>query len=301
MGSPKVSTITSFFRGDRFLAKFLSRLPEQTIFDHCEFIIDLNEPSEYALECVRSFQRDHPERLKILISEEVVTYGTSWNRCIEASEAELLAIWNIDDLRTPDSLEVQSRYLANRPDTGLVCGSYYVVNEFGSTDTSNLHVIRDFSNTLAKGGFIFGPFFMFRKTILLKTGVFDEQFQASADYDFGIRTMNRVKSEYLINEPLGFYLNEMRGLSTKSTSRGPVEDTAIALRYGLLDRIDFFQLHRAIVYDMHNLHVGMQRIPIGRNTEKDENRLKASRFPLLLSLRDSLLRAISKRMTKRGS
>ena len=56
------------------------------------------------------------------------------NRCIKESSGEYLCIWNVDDLRTPYSIEVMAKALDENPDVDFVYGNHVVVNKFESTD-----------------------------------------------------------------------------------------------------------------------------------------------------------------------
>ncbi len=98
---PMVSTLTSCYKGERYLPLFLEQVPKQTAFDRLEIVIDLNEPSKEELRLVNDFQDKYPGHLKYDIQEKVVTYSASWNNCIRMASGEYLAIWNLDDLRTP--------------------------------------------------------------------------------------------------------------------------------------------------------------------------------------------------------
>jgi hypothetical protein len=49
------------------------------------------------------------------------------NRCIEYATGDYLCIWNVDDLRTPDSIEVMAKALDENPDVDFVYGNYVIV------------------------------------------------------------------------------------------------------------------------------------------------------------------------------
>jgi len=259
---PIVSTLTSCYRGERYLPLFLQRLPEQTAFDRLEVVIDLNEPSAEELRLVREFQEEYPGHLKYTVQEKVVPYSVSWNNCIRASSGEYLAIWNIDDLRTPWSIEAQARVLDERPEIGLVHGRYRVVKEFGSThgkcrDTTQLP-----KSELTRR-FLFGPFYMFRRSLLEKAGMVDEQFYSSADVDHCIR-MALHTDFTATDEELGYYLMAGGGLSNNPNSPIDVENFVIRMRYGVYDKLWYYYLAAASQYDFYKVLSGDDWIPITR-------------------------------------
>ena len=56
------------------------------------------------------------------------------NRCIEYSSGDYLCIWNVDDLRTPNSIEIMAKTLDENPEVDFVYGNFIVVSSFGSTE-----------------------------------------------------------------------------------------------------------------------------------------------------------------------
>jgi len=51
------------------------------------------------------------------------------NTCIKEAKGEYVTIWNVDDLRTPNSLEMQMKALDENPDIALTYGDFIIVNK----------------------------------------------------------------------------------------------------------------------------------------------------------------------------
>ncbi len=190
---PKVSVIISCYKGERYLEKFLDKIVEQTWFDKIEFIMDHNCPSQKELQIIKDFTSEHPGRLKHFVREQVVPYGASWNKCIIESSADIIANWNVDDVRTRDSIEIQARPILE-DEADLVFGDYTKVNHFGSEIGERISVSQIDPYYYSRK-FCFGPFLMFNKNICKKIGYFDEQLRSGSDFDFGIRAalFSRIK------------------------------------------------------------------------------------------------------------
>lgn len=225
----KVSTITSSYKSERYLRGFLKSVKNQT-YKNIEIVLDHNEPTDKEINTIEKFNKKH-NNIHHTIVKKVDPLGVSWNRCIDKSTGEYLCIWNVDDLRTPNSIELMANVLDERKDIDIVIGKYIVVDKFkskrGNTINESSRPHQDFMS-----GMLLGPFFMFRKEILEKTGKFDEQFFSGNDYDLAMRLL-RNGNYYFLDEVLGYYLNEGKGLSTKSETLQPLERTAIELRYNL--------------------------------------------------------------------
>jgi GT2 family glycosyltransferase len=243
---PLVSTITPSFRTKKYIRGFLEALPKQTFFEHIEVVLDHNEPDEEEIQLVEDFQARYPGRLKHLIVDPVVPIGTSMNNCIEAASADLVTIWNVDDLRTPESIELQARLLLDRADADIAYGDWLEVSSFGSTAGERVDCSH-FSPDEFTRGMLLGPFFMFRKALCEKAGMFDEQLVSGADLDLAIRLGFHGRPAYAPGL-LGYHLNEGMGASSRPGNKQMLERTVIELRYGIFDKIDYDYLAPALRY-----------------------------------------------------
>ena len=252
----KVSTITACYKSGRYLKGFLDNVQTQTHKD-LEIVLDHNDPPDEEILLVEEHNEKFGNVFHIKV-EGVDPLGVSWNRCIENSSGDYLCIWSVDDLRTPESIEVMANVLDENSDIDYVFGNYNIVSNYG--DTQGQHVdVKPYMHQL-KTGMILGPFFMFRKSLLQKIGVFDEQFLCCNDYDFAMRLTRHGKGKFIPNI-LGYYLNEGLGQSTKSDSKQPVERTVIELRYGF-NILEPHLVPKTREYDVENIIIDDKKIPV---------------------------------------
>ena len=252
----KVSTITPCYNMSKYMKGFLDNLSTQTHKD-LEIVLDHNDPSEEEVKLVEEYNDQYDNILHIKV-EGVDPIGTSMNRCIEYATGDYLCIWNVDDLRTPDSIEVMAKALDENPDVDFVYGNYVIVPRFGGTEGQ--YVDETGREDELTTGMILGPYFMFRKSILEKSGVFDEQLVQGADYDLALRLALNGKGLHLpIN--LGYYLNEGLGQSTKPNSKQPIERTVIELRYNIRV-LEPHLVPYTREYDVENIIVDEEKIPV---------------------------------------
>ena len=189
----RVSTITPCYNMGRYMKGFLENLSTQTHKD-LEIVLDHNEPTDEEINLVEEHNQKHDNILHIQV-EGVDPIGISMNRCIEFASGDYLCIWNVDDLRTPDSIEVMAKTLDDNPDIDFVYGNYTIVPNFGNTEGE--YVDETGRENELTTGMILGPFFMFRKSIIEKSGVFDEQLVSGADYDLALRLAFNSKGMHI--------------------------------------------------------------------------------------------------------
>ena len=252
----KVSTITPCYNMSKYMKGFLDNLSTQTHKD-LEIVLDHNDPSDEEVKLVEEYNDEYDNILHIKV-EGVDPIGTSMNRCIEYATGDYLCIWNVDDLRTPDSIEVMAKALDENPDVDFVYGNYVIVPTFGGTEGQ--YVDETGREDELTTGMILGPYFMFRKSILEKSGVFDEQLVQGADYDLALRLALNGKGLHLPFN-LGYYLNEGLGQSTKPNSKQPIERTVIELRYNIRV-LEPHLVPYTRQYDVENIIVDEEKIPV---------------------------------------
>ena len=252
----KVSTITPCYNMSKYMKGFLDNLSTQTHKD-LEIVLDHNEPSDEEINLIEEYNKKHDNIFHIQV-EGLDPIGISMNRCIEFATGDYLCIWNVDDLRTPDSIEVMAKALDDNPDVDFVYGNYTIVPNFGGIDGQ--YVDESGREDELTTGMILGPFFMFRKSLIEKSGVFDEQLIQGADYDLALRLAFNGKGLHLpVN--LGYYLNEGLGQSTKPNSKQPIERTVIEMRYNI--RVLEPQLMPyTSEYDIENIIVDEEKLPV---------------------------------------
>ncbi len=250
----KVSTITPCYNMGRYIEGFLENVSTQTHKD-LEIVLDHNDPTEAEVKLVEEHNEKYDNIFHIQV-EGVDPIGISMNRCIENATGDYLCIWNVDDLRTPDSIEVMAKTLDNNTDVNFVYGNYHIVPRFGSTNGN--YVDETGKEEYLKVGMILGPFFMFRKSALKKSGVFDEQLMSGADYDLALRLAFNGKGLHIpLN--LGYYLNDGQGLSTGNRKQ-PIERTVIELRYGVRV-LEPHLVPKTREYDVENIIIDDKKIP----------------------------------------
>ena len=115
--------------------------------------------------------------------------------------------------------------LDNNPDVDFVYGNYIIVKEFGSEE-----LVDEAGRRYSDGWYDSWSVFMVRRSLLDKTGWFDEQLKSGADFDLAMRMARCGK---VCTDILGYYLNEGLGQSTRPNGKQALERTVIELRYNL--------------------------------------------------------------------
>ena len=113
----------------------------------------------------------------IVVSREPLAVST--NRAITAAAGDYACIWNVDDLRSPNSLELMADTLDANPQAGFTYGDYIIVRAWQSQN-GRLITEPEFERREFVQSMHLGPFYMWRKQWCQKFGYWDEQFKSGA-------------------------------------------------------------------------------------------------------------------------
>jgi len=262
---PNVSILTSYYKGDKFLLKFLENVANQDMFPNCELVIDLNDPTDNELMILKNFELEHPGAVNMSINRTVVPMSVSLNNCIVRSKAEFACIWNIDDRRTNNSISSQYEIIKGSKNINAVYGPFITTSDYDSQNGKYIDNSK-IPNLEFTRSMLMGPFFMFRKNIVEKINYFDEQFISAADFDFAVRLafVGEVRSTQNL---LGYFLDSQSGLSTKLDSVGPVERSVIQLRYGILGLFNVVHIPFISDYVIPQIKFRNEWIPVENTVE----------------------------------
>lgn len=252
-----VSVIVPVLNMDNYLDQFLSEFRLQTLFQFTELVIDLNCPSTEAEHIVQKYKRLYGGQLVVHTQSEIDPIAISMNRAISKATGRYIAIWNADDLRTPDSLEQQFNFLSSDETYVAVGGPYVVVKKFGDVNGRLVDDSGVTQSELLRGMFL-GPFVMFDSKALPTAGLFDEQLKSGADFDLAIRLARHGRVGF-VSDVLGYYLDAGLGASTRPNSLQAIERSVIELRYGIFDKLDHEFIPKISKYDIAGLYFNGKR------------------------------------------
>jgi len=224
----KLIVLTSVYNSEKYIKEFFKSVAIQT-YDDFEIAVELVKPSSKEIKFFQKAQKKL-QCFNLNYYEEKISLPKAWNEAIKRTNSQLICIWNVDDIRTPESLSKMVDVFDSNNKVDFVYGNYTVVNKFRSKKGSFLD--ESGRERELKTAMILGPFFMFKRSILEKIGYFDEQLLSGADYDFAMRLGRNCQDKH-VDFNLGYYLNDRSGLSTKEISLQEIERTVVEIRYGL--------------------------------------------------------------------
>lgn len=123
------------------------------------------------------------------------------NACMELAGGDFIALFDHDDLLTPDALYEAMKVLERNPQVDAIYTDEDKINS-DSTVYSEPHFKSDFNLDLLRSNNYICHFFMVRRSIADKVGGLRTEFNGSQDYDFIFRCVERSRVVYHIPKVL---------------------------------------------------------------------------------------------------
>ena len=183
---PKVSIVTSVHNGEIYLRESIDSILQQT-YANFEFIIIDDGSNDSTPEILDSYTKDN--RIRIFKNSKKLGLSKSFNLGIKKSTGEYIARHDADDISIKNRLFVQKNYLDLHQNVAVVSSSNLYINQLGEViSVAN----REANSTITRWRLFFSnPIIhsstMFRKSIIISCGGYDENLKHSEDYDLWCR------------------------------------------------------------------------------------------------------------------
>ncbi|BAS57116.1 hypothetical protein NIES2135_35320 [Leptolyngbya boryana NIES-2135] len=188
--------------GMPYLPETLASIEAQT-YENWEVLIWDNGSTDGTLE---ELEKWVPERLPgRVVTNDPCGVGGSLAKMVEASNTELCARIDADDINVPQRLETQLSYLIAHPDVAVVGSSMYLIHQdtgFNELYPRPTHP-EDIVNYLISVNSMAHPSVMFRRSAILEVGNYRER-PGVEDYDLWLRVATKYKLANL-ELPLIYY------------------------------------------------------------------------------------------------
>ncbi|MBX3507677.1 MAG: glycosyltransferase family 2 protein [Parvibaculum sp.] len=188
-----VSVVLTCHNEERFIAKAIESIVEQTLYDEVDKIIVVNDGSvdrsQDVLECLAK----KVKKLEVIQSKGIGV-SAARNLAIEAATGEFVAFLDGDDFWVPEKLKRQMPAFKVSPKVGLVYSDFY---DFTQDDLSDLQLIpvrryrvsRELPlfDYFVQDGPVIPSTMIVRRSVFEELGLFDPRLRIGEDTDMCLR------------------------------------------------------------------------------------------------------------------
>lgn len=208
---PLVSIVIPAYNNESTITATLESIRRQS-YHPLEIIIIDDHSTDNTLKLVYE-QQEQDDRIRVYHNDENLGMTGNWNKCLKTANGEFVKLVCADDLLDADEIEKEARAFIENPSVNLVESDTRLIDGNGKkTGTfKRYHTAGIVSGKkVAKTSLIWNNFFgapvnnLIRKSVLDKTGYFDDQFTYILDFEMWIK-IACVGDVYIIHELLNSF------------------------------------------------------------------------------------------------
>ena len=206
----------SYFKGFDFIKGYLEDALSQSIFENVEFYFLDCASKKGESKIIEEFLVYPNIHLKVL-DKDPGLYA-AWNICVDWIKEPILGNWNVDDRKSPWSLECLRDQLISDESLDLVYGktliSYKNNEKFFENKEKRIYpcLSPTLENLLKNNSPHCMP--LWRKSLHERFGYFDENLKTAADTDLWLRACKGGAKMKMIDNIIGLYFENPTGRST---------------------------------------------------------------------------------------
>jgi spore maturation protein CgeB len=205
---PKVSIITLSHNRPQFLPQAINSILSQTMKNWEMIIVDDFSTDPGVQDVLESAVRD-PRIRAFKTNYDVNNISLLWNKAIDFSEGEYIALLDDDNRKKPTFCEEMSGYLDKHPEVDAVA-CFNAPFRSGDPLMQSSDAVWSAPSTMTKKNILEGNkvdsgVMMFRKSVIEKIGWFDERLRTEDDWDFVMRIVHNANGFGVVPKPLAEY------------------------------------------------------------------------------------------------
>lgn len=180
---PLISVVMAAYNTDKYIEEAIKSILNQT-FKEFEFIIIDDASTDNTWKIISKFAKKD-KRIRAFQNKNNLKVSYSLNRGIKEAKGKYIARIDADDWSYPYRLKLQFDFMEMNPEIGISGGIMEICNENLKPIVQRKYSLTD--KELRKSIFYFSPFshplIIIRKSILIKTSLYDKQYFPAEDYE----------------------------------------------------------------------------------------------------------------------
>ena len=216
MNNPKVTILCSNYNSSKWIDGYLQSINEQLMECFEIIFVDANS-TDNSLETINGFNFRKGIIKKVLEKNTRIPIYEAWNLAINESECDYVMNVNTDDRIFPGSLLTLYHSFLKYKNYDIIYGKNFICADENHTQIGGLHDWPDHTHEILLQMSICGPFPMLKKSTIVDNGLFNPEYTISGDYEMWLRLSKRGFIFKKIDDIIGSYYNNPKGVSTDTS------------------------------------------------------------------------------------
>jgi len=242
---PKISVIIPTLNQGRFIEETIQSVLSQS-YPNLEVIVCDGGSTDGTLEILQKYSSS-----LTWISEPDRGQVEAINKGLRLASGEVVAYLNSDDIYTPNALLTVGKYFSDNPDTQILTGKCFNIDENGIETRSLIKIYKNFwlklgiDKCLLVLDYVSQPSTFWRTELIHSIGFFDSEFRNAMDYDYWLRITRHYKLKFL-NQYLAKFRIYPTSITSSNSRAQYADEMRVASRYASRVQMFLHKIHAEI-------------------------------------------------------
>ncbi len=224
---PRITIVTPSLNQGRYIEAAIQSVLDQG-YPNLEYIVRDGGSTDETIDVLRRYETD----LSLVTIEPDAGPADALNKAFTAATGDILGWLNADDLYLPGTLHAIAEAFAANPQTGLIYGEGWYIDEAGARIEPCRFIRRSFNRRyLVNKDPILQPAAFWRRSVWELTGSLDTSLRWVFDWEWFIRAHERIAFQYL-PRTLAYYRVQPHALTRTGGLARQLEHGRVTRRYG---------------------------------------------------------------------
>ena len=213
-----ISLICSTYNSAKWIDNYLWYVNNQFLEKFEVVFVDANS-TDGSLQTIKDYKfRGGIEKTVIECKERISIYD-AWNKGINKAKYDWVMNYNTDDKIFPGALLTLGIYTQLRPDVDVFYSNCWITDKEDHSSITGHYNWNDANSlqALVIHGSCCGPFPLLKKKSIIDVGMFQPELTISADYEMWCRLSSRGYKFLKIDDVVGTYYHNPKGMSTDAS------------------------------------------------------------------------------------
>ncbi len=200
----KISIITPSFNQSKFIERTIQSIINQN-YPNTEYIIIDGGSTDESVEVIKKYEKN----IHYWISEQDNGQTHAINKGLKKCTGDIIAYINSDDVYLPKAFEIVNSFFVNNPEYAMIYGNLKVIDEKNNILKTKQELNFDYimGCLIGFGSIIPQPTVFFKREVLDKTGLFNENYNFAMDAEYWYRVAQSFKLRHIQCELAAFRLH----------------------------------------------------------------------------------------------
>jgi glycosyltransferase involved in cell wall biosynthesis len=189
---PRITVVTPSFNQATYLERTICSVLDQG-YSNLEYIIVDGGSTDGSVDIIRRYA----DRLAWWVSEPDRGQADALNKGLRRATGEWVAWQNSDDIYYPGAFHDLAAAVAKHPQAGLIVGDMMLIDEHDRPLRDVRYVKPSYRALLAEGMLLANQATFWRRELQEKTGLLDERYHCSFDYEWFLRLTQRAQGVHV--------------------------------------------------------------------------------------------------------